>query len=513
LADKAVTVAGRKFEHIPFAIVDKTECDRLQASGLLSSAVPADMRVYLEQGTEQGQIPRPNPDVDWYVVNVGDRRYYSISVIPNTPFTLGQFTFEVRTPQGNVLRRLSGPAAAHYVFVAEQPGDYFIVVSPTTTMTGFEYKLVVLAEGGQENIAEVEPNDTIGQAQRIKEGVVVAGSFSSKGTLPDRPDLPSRALSGYKYGLLLAGVNKIIDKPAGRKVVVAVIDSGADVGREDIKSHSFRIPGEVPGNFIDDNDDGGIDNLYGINFYRKRNTDSMGALPFGEPTDDHGHGTHVSGTILDVAQEVVQLIHVKIFDASGSATVEVVAGAVNYLAGLYDRLNIDIEVTSNSWGGLGGSLAQVLEGLFKQLEMRNIISVCAAGNASLNLDNPGNVFSPGGLALPSIIGVMAVDDWPRIAAFSNYGKNTIEVAQAGVSVMSAFPGQNTYGQISGTSMACPHESGAVALLKSRFAGHLTVEETRSFLQKSVVRYDIMESQCSWSGTNDAELIFDSARPN
>ncbi|MCF6212221.1 MAG: S8 family serine peptidase, partial [Gammaproteobacteria bacterium] len=73
-------------------------------------------------------------------------------------------------------------------------------------------------------------------------------------------------------------------------IIIAVIDTGVDYGHEDLAGNMWTNPGEIAGNLIDDDGNGYVDDVYGYDFI---NTDA-------DPFDDHGHGTHVSGTIAGI---------------------------------------------------------------------------------------------------------------------------------------------------------------------------------------------------------------------
>ena len=75
----------------------------------------------------------------------------------------------------------------------------------------------------------------------------------------------------------------------GKEVIVAIIDSGIDYNHPDLKDVMWKNPGEIPNNGIDDDENGFIDDIYGVDF--------TGENPEGNPMDNNGHGTHCAGII------------------------------------------------------------------------------------------------------------------------------------------------------------------------------------------------------------------------
>src|SRR5262249_37188429 len=136
-------------------------------------------------------------------------------------------------------------------------------------------------------------------------------------------------------------------------------------------------PGEIPGNGIDDDNNGFIDDVHGYDF----------ANGDGDPMDDHGHGTHCSGTIGAVGNNAVgvvgvnwhwTMIPVKFLNGSGSGSE---AGAI---ASIQYATMMGVKVMSNSWGG--GGFSQAMYDAIQAAGNAGIVFVAAAGNASSNND-------------------------------------------------------------------------------------------------------------------------------
>ncbi len=279
-----------------------------------------------------------------------------------------------------------------------------------------------------------------------------------------------RAIEGWnEFDLDGSGDFDASETRPGEHVVVAVIDSGLDLDHPDIAANLWRNPAEIPGNGIDDDGNGLVDDVIGWDFV---DADAI-------PEDLFGHGTHVSGTVAARGDNEIGVIGVapwakimtlKGLDDSGSGDALTLANSVRYAA------DMGADIISASWGGTVAS--QTLGAAFRYAHGLGVLSVAAAGNSDANVASvsPAN--------LNRVLAVAASDPDDVRAAFSNFGAG-IDVSAPGVAVLSlnanaganaiaeAFPERvvaNDYLQISGTSMACPHVSGAAAVLLSQDPG-------------------------------------------
>jgi subtilisin family serine protease len=261
-------------------------------------------------------------------------------------------------------------------------------------------------------------------------------------------------------------------------VVVAVIDTGIDYRHEDLVDNLWRNPGEIEDNGIDDDNNGFVDDVYGINAI-------TGAPVAGDPFDDNGHGTHVAGTIGAVGgngigvvgvNRSVSIMGLKFLDSSGSGRLSDAITAINYMVNMKESYGVDIVVANNSWGG--GGYSQALEDAIERANAAGIVFVAAAGNQGLDVDLFPSY--PSSYENSNVVSVAALDSDGNLATFSNFGSEGVDVAAPGVGILSTLPG-DAYGSYSGTSMAAPHVTGLLALLYS-VAPDLSVEElaTRLF---------------------------------
>jgi subtilisin family serine protease len=169
-----------------------------------------------------------------------------------------------------------------------------------------------------------------------------------------------------------------------------------------------------------------------------------------DPKDGEGHGTHVSGTIVDLTPGLdnIKILPVKVMDDKGRGTFLTMANGIRYAADKSAR------VINLSLGGSAKNAETVNEAV-KYAISKNVAVVVSAGNekADSNLSTPANI--------SSAIVVAAFDSSDRPASFTNYG-STVDVGAPGVAIKSSVPG-NSYASWDGTSMAAPHIAALAAL--------------------------------------------------
>lgn len=252
----------------------------------------------------------------------------------------------------------------------------------------------------------------------------------------------------------------------GKGTVVAVIDTGVDYTHKDLADNIWVNEGEIPGNGIDDDGNGYVDDVYGVDFV---DGDS-------DPMDEHGHGTHVAGIIamtpgngggVGVAYGA-KIMCVRAGQANGSFASSDIAKAIKYAA------DNGADVINMSFGGTGRSylVESALQDAFP-----SCVLVAAAGNDGLPTNDAINAgyfntedIYPAGYKY--VLGVMATDNNKSLASFSNWdyleGQNCeYEMAAPGVNIYSTLPG-NRYACWSGTSMAAPNVAAAAAILRSKY---------------------------------------------
>ena len=259
-------------------------------------------------------------------------------------------------------------------------------------------------------------------------------------------------------------------------IVVGVIDTGIDYNHEDLAANMWVNPGEIAGNGVDDDGNGYIDDVHGIN----------AITGTGDPMDDNDHGSHCAGTIGAVGGNgigvagvnwTVSLVGMKFLSAAGSGNTADAIESVNYGVALRNA-GVNLRVLSNSWGG--GGFSQALSDAITSANNAGILFVAAAGNSSSNNDISPHY--PSSYDVPNVVAVASTDRNDNMSSFSSFGATSVDLGAPGSAILSTTPG-NLYQTFSGTSMATPHVSGAAALLLSQ-NDTLTVAELKNILMSS-----------------------------
>jgi hypothetical protein len=309
------------------------------------------------------------------------------------------------------------------------------------------------------------PNDTLYRLQwplnNTGQDYPDSGGFNPP---PGTPDADIDAPEAWDYST------------GNSEIVVAVVDTGVDYDHRDLWTNMWVNQAELGGTSgIDDDGNGYVDDIYGYDFI---NNDS-------NPKDDNGHGTHCAGIIAAAGNNGADITGVcwdakimalKFLDSSGSGN------NADAIEAFYYAVQNGADVASNSWGG--GGFSQAMADAVDYAYSQGVMMVASAGNSgTTNVQYPAyydNMFS-----------VAATDSDDHKASFSTYG-SWVDIAAPGVDILSLRAINTSLGTVydfyttiaSGTSMACPHVSGACAFIFSVYP-EISLDELKTNLKDSV----------------------------
>lgn len=290
-----------------------------------------------------------------------------------------------------------------------------------------------------------------------------------------------------------------------RDAVVAVIDTGIDPGHEDLKDALWVNKGEIPDNGVDDDGNGYVDDVHGWNFYGNNNQIFAGA--------EDGHGTHGAGTIragvgngVGVAGIVpgnrVSIMALKALGGEdGNGSTASVIKAIRY-AEDNGAVICNLSLTS----------AVNDAALYEAMENSSMLFVVAAGNGNPKTGRGVNTditpFYPAAYDLDNVISVANLEFDGTLHKTSNYGLESVDLAAPGTYILSTTPG-NSYGYMTGTSMAAPMVTGAAAMVYSYFDG-ISVADVKEILLSTVTPMESLRPAVKTGGMLNvgAALSFD-----
>ncbi len=264
-------------------------------------------------------------------------------------------------------------------------------------------------------------------------------------------------LTASQWALSKTQASTVFDSFTGTgQTILALVDTGLDLAHPDLAPNLWTNPGEVPGNGIDDDRDGYVDDVHGVNFLTNN----------GSVSDPDGHGTHVAGiagargdngvgtTGIDPR---VRLMPLQFMNSSGGTTADA-ARAIDYAVAHGAR------IINCSWGGAADDAN--LAAAIGRAQAAGVIVVAASGNVGSN--NDSSAFFPANYSTrySNVVSVTASTQSDSVANYANTGARTVTIAAPGDGILSTLPG-NRYGAWSGTSMAAPQVAGALALLWDR----------------------------------------------
>lgn len=248
----------------------------------------------------------------------------------------------------------------------------------------------------------------------------------------------------------------------GSGIVVAICDTGIDRNHPDLKD---QIIG-------------------GRNFTNEGSGDDY--------QDLNGHGTHVAGTIAAKANESgvvgvapeAKLLICKVLNSEGSGDYSSIINGIRYATNWTGKNNEKVRIINMSLGGPYND--PNLYNAILEASAAGIMVVVASGNEGNNIEEPNQFETSYPALYNECITIAACDEFKKLAYFSNEHLQ-VDFIAAGVGVTSTYP-TSTYATLSGTSMATPHISGALALViaigEKQFQRTLTTQEIFGLLAKT-----------------------------
>jgi thermitase len=293
------------------------------------------------------------------------------------------------------------------------------------------------------------------------------------------------------------------------QIIVAVVDTGVDYNHADLKNVMWTNPGEIAGNGIDDDGNGYIDDIHGINTLVR---DSNGTAT-SDMMDKHSHGTHVSGSIgaeqnnkIGVAGVAsnVRIMGIRTVPNSGDELdVDVVEAFVYAAKNGAKIINCSFGKARNEGGMI---VSEAIDFIGKTY---GTLVVAAAGNDSRNIDTRATY--PATFQNENLLVVASTSSRGGMSYFSNYGIKNVDVAAPGSGIYSTVPG-NRYSSMSGTSMASPNTAGLAAEVLSHFP-ELTPVELKKVLMNSVTKVSRFKSKVMSGGRIDLDKALELALSN
>ncbi len=310
-------------------------------------------------------------------------------------------------------------------------------------------------------------------------------------------------------------------------IIVAVVDEGVKYSHPDLADNMWTNTGEIPGNGIDDDNNGYIDDVHGFNFVTKGPVSWDVVDSSGE--GDSGHGTHCAGTIAAVNnngkgvagiaggsgnKDGCRIMSCQIFSGKGGGSVKIVTNAIKYAADMGASIiscsfGYSVAFSSDDnyikqQGSAEIDAIHYFEASCNNPVLDGNIAIFAAGNENHNYAHyPGafydiisvSAFGPDGLPTyytnygPGCnISAPGGEAYHRVNLWDSMVLSTLPSELPELGIDGAYNKGLDYGYMQGTSMACPHVSGVVALGMSyakKLGKHFTRDEFKRMILASV----------------------------
>ncbi len=335
---------------------------------------------------------------------------------------------------------------------------------------------------GQEAMPKLEPMDPVSMKMKNLVFNMALGNFND----PEAGKL--WAFAGAN-GMDVDAAYRGLPARSANEVIVAVVDTGVDHNHEDLKAIMWENRGEIRGDGKDNDGNGYIDDIHGINVLVR---DSQGRATM-DTMAGHWHGTHVSGTIAAAQNNGIGI-------AGVASNVKIMA--IRTVPDDSDELNSDIveaykyaakngaKVINCSFGKAPMDGDNVVRDVINEIGKKyGVLVIASAGNDSWGPmswhDNDTDPKIPAALDSANLLTIASTTNSGGLSSFSNIGAKTVDVAAPGSDIYSTING-NKYAMASGTSMASPNTSGVAAMVVGYFP-HIKGEKLKQLLIDSVVK--------------------------
>lgn len=332
----------------------------------------------------------------------------------------------------------------HFVDVAQKPQVLFSY-SPHSNLSSAQGDVIVfegrLPQKLPSHWAAVEPQVEFAPLTMTSEWTPV--------TRGSTPPSPGRAWWSDSIAIKQATQALKDANITPQPIRIAVIDSGVDATHPALRDVFLMNQNEIPGNGIDDDGNGFIDDTIGYDFVAERPT----------PQDEFGHGTHVAGLLSNVwSREGIlggawnaRLRILRALDSKGKSN------SIDLARAISAAIRGQVDILNCSWGG--GPETQILKDAFAATQAANIMVFSSAGNDGLNTD----VYPQVPKKFAGVFSIGASTQNQSRARFSNWGAQSVFLFAPGSDITSTLP-DGRYGEKSGTSMASPIAASVGALV-------------------------------------------------
>ena len=302
------------------------------------------------------------------------------------------------------------------------------------------------------------------------------------------PDASKLWAFNAKAGLDVSGAYDALPARAPKEVIVAVVDTGVDHNHEDLKDIMWSNDKEIPGNGIDDDNNGYIDDIHGINTLVR---DAQGRATMNTMAS-HWHGTHVAGTIAATQNNGIGI-------AGVANNVKIMA--IRTVPDDSDELDSDIveaylyaakmgaKVINCSFGKKVNEGGMVVRDAINTISKKGVLVVISAGNDSMGPfswhDNDVDPKYPASFDSANTLVIASTTSSGAFSSFSNIGALSVDVASPGSNIYSTING-NKYSMASGTSMAAPNASGVAAMVMGYYP-NLKNTSVKQILMETVTK--------------------------